>query len=227
MWKYKLGFSGQFVQFKKNLFLILYIFWKSFLPLEYFIYKERKAKIFTLNNFNHFSLFLSLFKWIIASVSVRNIRNIPKVPLTVKPDPNDTLNRSLNQVNGGIYSYYGEHQPMQQVNQAIYMNGVGGNQPISPEMQHQYAVVNKGSKRDINNLERENPAIFKVTLKNYRIYFSIITTRTPYTFYLSLHLNFCCWKFSHQRFSPYVIWFYKSTQSPFTTFFLLRGSDWA
>jgi hypothetical protein len=79
----------------------------------------------------------------------------------VKPDPNDTLNRSLNQMNGGMHGYYGDQQLMQaNPNQVIYMNG---NQAMTPEMQHQYAVVKKsGSKRDITNLERENPAIFKV-----------------------------------------------------------------
>jgi len=83
-------------------------------------------------------LFLSLFLiiFIAASVSVRNIRNIPKVPLTVKPDPNDTLNRSLNHVNGTTSSnaitnnsnsmfYYDTNymKQEQQQSNSMYING--------------------------------------------------------------------------------------------------------
>lgn len=102
------------------------------------------------------------------SVNVRNLRNIPKVPLTVKPDPNDTLSRSLN---GS--SYYldtnGYKKPSDDVKSSIYSNGQAQQQGISVHqdpLQHQYAVVKKtGSKRDIrDNLERENPAVFKVII---------------------------------------------------------------
>lgn len=118
-----------------------------------------------------FSVFFLFSISFTASVSVRNIRNIPKVPLTVKPDPNDTLNRSLN---GGVGSntnifYYDTNnysKPSDEVN-SLYINGQAKQQGISihqDPLQHQYAVVKKtGSKRDIReNLERENSAIFKV-----------------------------------------------------------------
>jgi hypothetical protein len=109
-----------------------------------------------------------------ASVSVRNIRNIPKVPLTVKPDPNDTLNRSLNgAIGSNTNNYYYEtnnySKPSDEVN-SLYINGQAPQQQgisIHQDPQHhQYAVVKKtGSKRDIReNLERENSAIFKVSL---------------------------------------------------------------
>lgn len=79
-------------------------------------------------------------------------------------------------MNGGIHSnqlyYYDnymkpEQQQQQLANQQtshhIYMNGVGSQQMNNDQMQHQYAVVKKsGSKRDINTIERENPALFKV-----------------------------------------------------------------
>lgn len=114
-----------------------------------------------------FSRFLFSFT---ASVSVRNIRNIPKVPLTVKPDPNDTLNRSLNGSNANSFYYDTNNytKPSDDVN-SLYINGQGKQQGISihqDPLQHQYAVVKKtGSKRDIReNLERENSAIFKVKL---------------------------------------------------------------
>lgn len=107
-----------------------------------------------------------------ASVSVRNIRNIPKVPLTVKPDPNDTLNRSLNgaigsNTNNYYYDTNNYTKPSDEVN-SLYINGQAQQQGISihqDQLQHQYAVVKKtGSKRDIReNLERENSAIFKVS----------------------------------------------------------------
>lgn len=101
---------------------------------------------------------------------MRNIRNIPKVPLTVKPDPNDTLNRSLNGAaigsNTNTNYYYDPNytKPSDEVN---YINGQAQQQGISVHqdpLQHQYAVVKKtGSKRDIReNLERENSALFKV-----------------------------------------------------------------
>lgn len=116
------------------------------------------------------SLFLlSRFFSFTASVSVRNIRNIPKVPLTVKPDPNDTLNRSLNGGPGSknTNNYY--YETSNDVN-SLYINGQAQQQGISihhqqDQLQHQYAVVKKtGSKRDIReNLERENSAIFKVS----------------------------------------------------------------
>lgn len=107
-----------------------------------------------------------------ASVSVRNLRNIPKVPLTVKPDPNDTLNRSLNggTIGSNINNYYYDtnnySKPSDEMN-SLYINGQAQQQGISihqDPLQHQYAVVKKtGSKRDIrDNLERENAAIFKV-----------------------------------------------------------------
>jgi hypothetical protein len=104
---------------------------------------------------------------------VRNIRNIPKVPLTVKPDPNDTLNRSLNggSIGSNTNNYYYDTnnytKPSDEVN-SLYINGQAPHQGISihqqDPMQHQYAVVKKtGSKRDIrDNLERENSAILKV-----------------------------------------------------------------
>ena len=110
---------------------------------------------------------------------MRNIRNIPKVPLTVKPtDPNDTLNLNRN-INvhmngtGGNSSnnnnnsnfYYGTNYI--KPSDSIYTNGQIQHQPQVHQqepVQHQYAVVKKtGSKRDIReNLERENSAIFKV-----------------------------------------------------------------
>lgn len=114
-------------------------------------------------------------------MSVRNIRNIPKVPLTVKPtDSNDTLNLNRN-INvhmngtGGNSSnnnnsnfYYGTNYI--KPSDSIYTNGQIQIQQQQPQVhqqepiQHQYAVVKKtGSKRDIReNLERENSAIFKV-----------------------------------------------------------------
>jgi hypothetical protein len=101
---------------------------------------------------------------------VRNIRNIPKVPLTVKPDPNDTLNRSLNgaAINTNNPFYYDTNyaKPSDEVN-SLYINGQAQQQGISihqDPLQHQYAVVKKtGSKRDIReNLERESSALFKV-----------------------------------------------------------------
>ncbi|CRK88820.1 CLUMA_CG002653, isoform A [Clunio marinus] len=105
-----------------------------------------------------------------SSVSVRNIRNIPKVPLTVKPDPNDTLNRSLNGANGSTtnsYYYDNNNYPKSSddVN-SLYINGQTQQRGVSihqDPQHHQYAVVKKtGSKRDIReNLERENSAIFK------------------------------------------------------------------
>ncbi|XP_070507021.1 uncharacterized protein kmr isoform X12 [Chironomus tepperi] len=112
-----------------------------------------------------------------ASVSVRNIRNIPKVPLTVKPtDPNDTLNlnRNINvhmngtggnsNNNNNSNFYYGTNYI--KPSDSIYTNGQIQQQPQVHQqepIQHQYAVVKKtGSKRDIReNLERENSAIFK------------------------------------------------------------------
>jgi hypothetical protein len=105
---------------------------------------------------------------------VRNLRNIPKVPLTVKPDPNDTLNRSLNHGNGTTNSngnvYYGTTTNYIKPSDAIYTNGQipqQHQQPLQPpqHIQDQYAVVKKtGSKRDIReNLERENSAILKVS----------------------------------------------------------------
>lgn len=97
-------------------------------------------------------------------MSVRNLRNIPKVSLTVKPDPNETLNRSLNHVNGTTNSngnlYYGTTNYVKP-SDSIYTNG-----QVPQHIQDQYAVVKKtGSKRDIreNHLERENSAIFKVS----------------------------------------------------------------
>lgn len=102
-----------------------------------------------------------------ASVSVRNLRNIPKVPLTVKPDPNDTLSRSLNHANGSTNSngnlYYGTTN-YTKPSDSIYTNGQVQHQPPQ-HIQDQYAVVKKtGSKRDIReNLERENSAILKVS----------------------------------------------------------------
>lgn len=104
-----------------------------------------------------------------ASVSVRNIRNIPKVPLTVKPDPNDTLNRSLNgaiesNTNNYYYDTNNYSKPADEVN-SFYINGQAQQQGISihqDPMQHQYAVVKKtGSKRDIRDI-RENSALLKV-----------------------------------------------------------------
>lgn len=106
-----------------------------------------------------------------ASVSVRSIRNIPKVPLTVKPDPNDTLNRSLNGGIGGNANnfYYDNNSFKKQSDEvnSLYINGQAQQQGISihqDPQHHQYAVVKKtGSKRDIReNLERENSAMFKV-----------------------------------------------------------------
>lgn len=116
---------------------------------------------------------------------MRNIRNIPKVPLTVKPtDPNDTLNLNRN-INvhmngtGGNASnnnnnnntnsnfYYGTNYI--KPSDSIYTNGQIQQQPQvhqqQESIQQQYAVVKKtGSKRDIReNLERENSAIFKVS----------------------------------------------------------------
>lgn len=113
-----------------------------------------------------------LFSLSTASVSVRNLRNIPKVPLTVKPDPNDTLNRSLNggtigsNTNNYYYDTNNYSKPSDEMN-SLYINGQAQQQGISihqDPLQHQYAVVKKtGSKRDIrDNLERENAAIFKV-----------------------------------------------------------------
>lgn len=103
---------------------------------------------------------------ITASVSVRNIRNIPKVPLTVKPDPNDTLNRSLNGGNTNNFYYNGNNyaKPADE----LYMNGQAQQAgiPIHQDpLQHQYAVVKKtGSKRDVReNVDRENSAMFKVS----------------------------------------------------------------
>lgn len=98
---------------------------------------------------------------------MRNLRNIPKVPLTVKPDPNDTLNRSLNHANGSTNSngnlYYGTSN-YTKPSDSIYTNGQVQHQPPQ-HIQDQYAVVKKtGSKRDIReNLERENSAILKVS----------------------------------------------------------------
>lgn len=103
-----------------------------------------------------------------ASVSVRNLRNLPKVPLTVKPDPNDTLNRSPNHANGSTNSngnlYYGTTN-YTKPSDSIYTNGQVQHQPQQQHIQDQYAVVKKtGSKRDIReNLERENSAILKVS----------------------------------------------------------------
>lgn len=104
---------------------------------------------------------------------MRNLRNIPKVPLTVKPDPNDTLNRSLNHVNGTTNSngniYYGTTNYIKP-NDSIYMNGKVPQQQQPPQhIQDQYAVVKKpGSKRDIReNLDRENSAILKVNFTNF------------------------------------------------------------
>lgn len=106
---------------------------------------------------------------ITASVSVRNIRNIPKVPLTVKPDPNDTLNRSLNggpgsNANNFYYNGVSYAKPADE----LYMNGQAQQQGVTihqDPLQHQYAVVKKtGSKRDVReNAERENSAMFKVS----------------------------------------------------------------
>jgi hypothetical protein len=103
----------------------------------------------------------------------------------VKPDPNDTLNRSLNQMNGGMHGYYGDQQLMQaNPNQVIYMNG---NQAMTPEMQHQYAVVKKsGSKRDITNLERENPAIFKVI----KVFDLLIVVSSPHVHHTPFFITF-------------------------------------
>lgn len=121
----------------------------------------------------HKTYFVSCFLldlFFIASVSVRNIRNIPKVPLTVKPDPNDTLNRSLNGANGSnTNNFYYDTNNYTKPSDEVYINGQAKQQGISihqDPLQHQYAVVNKtGSKRDIReNLERENSAIFKVKL---------------------------------------------------------------
>lgn len=91
-----------------------------------------------------------------ASVSVRNIRNLPKQSLTVKPDPHDALSRSLN---GNInYQNYGPNDP----NAIIYANGPQ-HQHHQDQIQQQYAVVKKSSsKRELNNMQRDNPAIFKV-----------------------------------------------------------------
>lgn len=152
---------------------------------------------------------------------MRNIRNIPKVPLTVKPDPNDTLNRSLNHMNGGIHSnqlyYYDnymkpEQQQQQLANQQtshhIYMNGVGSQQMNNDQMQHQYAVVKKsGSKRDINTIERENPALFKVNFndlispdentviiepfKKRKIHHIPFTIFTIFSVYVCSHIKLC------------------------------------
>lgn len=117
-----------------------------------------------------FSL-LSFSKWFLpASVSVRNIR-IPKVPLTVKPDPNDTLNRSLNgAIGSNTNNYYYDSnnytKPSDEVN-SLYINGQAPHQGLSVH-QDQYAVVKKtgGSKRDIReNLDRET--IFKVSSSAY------------------------------------------------------------
>ncbi|KAG5671662.1 hypothetical protein PVAND_001851 [Polypedilum vanderplanki] len=106
---------------------------------------------FNLNNRFNFTFLYSN----VASVSVRNIRNIPKVPLTVKPtDSSDTLNRNMN----GIY--YGANYA--KPSDSIYTNGQT-QQPQQDSIHQQYAVVKKtGSKRDIReNLERENSALFK------------------------------------------------------------------
>lgn len=100
-------------------------------------------------------------------MSVRNIRNIPKVPLTVKPAvPNDALSRSMNVHMNGT-GYYGSNYA--KPSDSIYSNGQVHQPQIHHQqdpLQHQYAVVKKtGSKRDIReNLERENSAIFKVTI---------------------------------------------------------------
>jgi hypothetical protein len=94
-------------------------------------------------------------------VSVRNIRNIPKVALTVKPtDPNDAMNRGVN----GHGVYYGANYA--KPSDSIYSNGQTQPPPQDPNIHQQYAVVKKtGSKRDIReNLERENSALFKVSL---------------------------------------------------------------
>lgn len=115
--------------------------------------------------------FFYLFQLNLASVSVRNLRNIPKVSgLTVKPDPNDTLNRSLNHVNGTTNSYYGTTNYVKP-SDSIYINGQVQQHQLQQQqqpqhIQDQYAVVKKtGSKRDIReNLERENSAIFKVII---------------------------------------------------------------
>lgn len=118
-----------------------------------------------------FSVFFLSRSSFTASVSVRNIRNIPKVPLTVKPDPNDTLNRSLNgAIGSNTNNYYYDtktySKPSDEMN-SLYINGQAQQQGISihqDALQHQYAVVKKtGSKRDIrDNLEREHSAVFKV-----------------------------------------------------------------
>lgn len=124
-----------------------------------------------------------------ASVSVRNIRNIPKVPLTVKPDPNDTLNRSLNgaigsNTNNYYYDTNNYTKPSDEVN-SLYINGQAQQQGISihqDPLQHQYAVVKKtGSKRDIReNLERDNSAIFKVKyVKKNLINFVVVNPNEP------------------------------------------------
>ena len=121
--------------------------------------------------FFYFFLYLPPISSSVATVSVRNNRNVPKPPLTVKPDPNDTLNRSINQVNGGnsnsLYYYDSYSKPdLQASSNSLYMNGQQQQHLLQEPVQHQYAVVKKsGSKRDIReNLERENSAIIKVSL---------------------------------------------------------------
>jgi hypothetical protein len=119
----------------------------------------------TTDSFSFCFLSSTAFFSFTASVSVRNLRNIPKVPLTVKPDPNDTLSRSLNGSNTNNYYYDNNNyaKPSDEMS-AMYMNGQAQHQQHQDPLQHQYAVVKKnGSKRDIReNLERENSAIFKV-----------------------------------------------------------------
>ena len=92
---------------------------------------------------------------------MRNICNLPKVSLTVKPDPHDALSRSLNG-NLTTYNYenYGKND------QIIYANGQ--QQVHQDQIQQQYAVVKKSSsKRELNNMQRDNPAIFKVNCSFY------------------------------------------------------------
>lgn len=89
----------------------------------------------------------------------------------MKPDPNDTLNRSLNGGSGNNYYYDTNGYQKPDEGNSMYMNGQTQQQGMSihqDPMQHQYAVVKKtGSKRDIReNLERENSAIFKVKFES-------------------------------------------------------------
>lgn len=116
----------------------------------------------------------------------------------MKPDPNDTLNRSLN---GGIGSnannfYYdtNNYKKLSDEMNSMYINGQAKQQGTSihqDPLQHQYAVVKKtGSKRDIReNLERENSAIFKVNFAQ----LSILALSLLLDGLIRLNLHKCIW----------------------------------